>query len=194
VGTRVRPGSGSILDFSVEEVGLMGGDVDFTSLSADYTIFLTVYEDFLGRKSTLRLNGRATYLIDAADAPVYEKLYLGGRSFRGFEYRTISPKGIRADTGEPSDDPVGGEWLFFLGAQYEAPIFKESLTGVVFIDSGTVTDDVGFDAYRVSAGFGIRLYIPAFGTAPLAFDLGFPIMKEEDDDEQLFSFSLEFPF
>ena len=28
------------------------------------------------------------------------------RSFRGFDFRTISPKGIRNDTGEVGDDPV----------------------------------------------------------------------------------------
>ncbi|HWB19798.1 MAG TPA: BamA/TamA family outer membrane protein, partial [Phycisphaerales bacterium] len=67
-------------------------------------------------------------------------------------------------------------------------------TGVVFIDSGTVTNDPGFDQYRVSVGLGIRLYIEQFGQLPIAFDFGFPVLKQDSDDEQLFSFFAELPF
>jgi outer membrane protein insertion porin family len=46
----------------------------------------------------------------------------------------------------------------------------------------------------VSVGLGVRLYIPQFGPAPLAFDFAIPLMKEETDETQLFSFSAEIPF
>jgi outer membrane protein insertion porin family len=91
-------------------------------------------------------------------------------------------------------EPVGGTWLFFLGTQYEHPLFANSFSGVAFIDSGTVTDAVGLEDYRVSVGFGIRLYIPQFGPAPLAFDFAVPVVKEETDESQTFSFSAEIPF
>jgi len=188
--TFIRPGRGTVLDLSVEQVG---GDYTFTRVSGEYTVFVTITEDFLGRRSILRLNTRAAYIF-GDDAPVYEKFYLGGRSFRGFEFRTISPKGIRADNGRPSDEPVGGNWLFFAGAQYEFPIFEELLNGVVFVDTGTVTDDVGFDEYRVSVGVGIRLYIAALGPVPIAFDFGFPLLKGDRDESQIFTFSAELPF
>jgi hypothetical protein len=68
------------------------------------------------------------------------------------------------------------------------------LAGVAFIDSGTVTDEVGFDQYRVSVGIGLRLYIPQFGPAPLAFDFAVPLMKQDTDETQVFSFSAEIPF
>ena len=29
-----------------------------------------------------------------SEVPVYERFYLGGQSFRGFDFRTISPKGV----------------------------------------------------------------------------------------------------
>ena len=123
----------------------------------------------------------------------YEKFYLGGRSFRGFEFRTISPKGYDL-AGNLTGDPVGGNWLLFLGAQYEMPLIGESLSGVVFVDSGTVTNPVGFHDYRVSAGVGLRIYIKQFGPVPIAFDVGFPIVKQDGDEEQVFSFSAELPF
>ena len=193
LGTARRPGSGSRLELALDQYGPFGGDFTFTSTTADYTVFFTLNEDFLGRRSTLRLNSKVGYIF-GGDAPVYEQFYLGGRSFRGFDYRTISPKGIRADNGLPSDEPVGGEWEFFLGAQYEFPLFGDALTGVLFLDSGTVTDDVGFDQYRVAIGAGLRIYIPQFGDVPIALDFGIPLLSEEDDDESIFSFSAELPF
>lgn len=193
IGTVTRPGKGSRLELTVDRFGALGGDIDFNAVGAEYTVYFTVAEDFLGRKQTLKLSTRVGYEFDGT-APTYESFYLGGRSMRGFEFRTISPKGIANDTGLPINEPVGGQWLFFAGAQYEVPIFQEVLTGVLFVDSGTVTEDPAFDPYRVAVGFGIRLYIPAFGQLPIAFDFGFPIVKESTDEEQLFSFSAEFPF
>lgn len=190
----IRPGRGSRTELGFEQVGAMGGDFEFSVVKAEHTVFLTLDEDFLGRRSILRLNGQVSYIFPEGEAPTYEQFYLGGRSFRGFEFREISPKGIRSDTGEQGDDPVGGEWLVFLGAQYEFPIFEEVVNGVVFVDSGTVTDEVGLDQYRVSAGLGVRLYIRQFGPVPIAFDFGFPLIKEETDEEQLISFSAELPF
>ena len=189
-----RPGRGTRLELGIEQVGAMGGDFVFTSVSGEYTVYLTIYEDFLGRKSTLRLNTRAQYLFGYDEAPTYERFYLGGRTFRGFDFRTISPKGIRADNGQPSEDPVGGDWLFFAGVQYEQPIFQDAMAMVLFLDSGTVSNEVGFSDYRVSIGAGVRLYIPQLSQAPLAFDFAYPIVKLDTDEERIFSFSIELPF
>ncbi len=194
VGTIRRPGRGSRLELSLDRVGSLGGDYDYWRTEADYTVFLTLDEDFLGRRSVLKLNTRAGYIFDEDPrVPTYERFYLGGRSFRGFEFRTVAPKGVRIDNGEPADS-VGGTWLFFAGAQYEVPIFQDNINGVVFIDSGTVTDSPGFDDYRVSVGFGVRLYIPQLGPVPIAFDFGFPITDVAGDEKQVLSFSAELPF
>jgi outer membrane protein insertion porin family len=193
IGTVTRPGSGSRLELGYDFTGAFGGDYSFSTINAEYTVYFTVAEDFLGRITTVKISSRAGYQFGGY-SPTYERFYLGGRSFRGFDFRTISPKGIANNTGLPSDDPVGGTWLFFLGTQYEFPILADSITGVAFVDSGTVTDDPGFDEYRVSVGVGLRLYIPAFGQLPIALDFGFPLVKQESDEEQLFSFSAEFPF
>ena len=53
---------------------------------------------------------------------------------------------------------------------------------------------MGFDDYRVSVGTGIRLYIPALGPLPLAFDFAIPLVKGPGDGTQVFSFSAELPF
>ncbi|MFK7961790.1 MAG: outer membrane protein assembly factor BamA [Phycisphaerales bacterium] len=194
IGTLTRPGRGSRLELSMDRAGALGGDYNFWRAEADFTVFLTLAEDFLGRKSTLRLNTRAGYIFDADPrVPTYERFYLGGRSFRGFDFRTVSPKGVRIDNGEQADS-IGGSWLFFAGAQYEVPLFEEAVTGVLFVDSGTVTDAFGLDDYRVSVGLGVRLYIPQLGPVPIAFDFGFPIRDAFGDEKQVLSFSAELPF
>ena len=193
IETLNRPGRGSRLELGFDWYGAMGGDIDFQRVTAEYTLLLTMTEDFLGRKSILRLTSKAGYLFGDR-APTYERFYLGGRTFRGFDFRSVSPKGIRADTLTLGTDPVGGTWQFFLGAQYEIPIFQEAMTGVVFVDSGTVTEDPGFDEYRISVGLGLRLYIPALGQWPLAFDFATALQKEDGDETQVFSFTAELPF
>jgi outer membrane protein insertion porin family len=195
VDRQFRPSRGSATDLSLTQFASFD-DVDpFTVIRGGYTQFFTVNEDFLGRRSTIRLSTDVGYIV-GDDAPVYERFYLGGRTFRGFEFRTISPKATAAldPTLPPPNSPVGGLWLFSLGTQYEQPIFQNAFSGVAFVDSGTVTDDVGFDQYRVSVGLGIRLYIPQFGPAPLAFDFAVPLVKEDTDLTQVFSFSAEIPF
>jgi outer membrane protein insertion porin family len=194
IGTITRPGRGSRLEISLDQFGALGGEYDFTKAEIDYTVFLTLDEDFLGRKSTLKLNTNVGYIFGGTRSPTYERFYRGGRTFRGFDFREISPKGIRNDTGQLGDDPVGGEWMFFTGAQYEFPLFQETVTGVFFLDTGTVLDDFGFSQYRVSVGAGVRLYIAALGPVPIAFDFGVPITKEDADDTRVLSFSAELPF
>ena len=190
-----RPSKGTRVVLSAEQVGLLGGDYDFTKLGAEYTTYFKIKEDALGRKTILSLNLLTNYIPqDRGDVPVYERYYLGGRSFRGFEFRTVSPKGIRADNGEPSDDPVGGLWSFFAGAEVKQPVFGDMVSVVGFVDSGTVLIEPGFEDYRVAVGLGLRLYIPQLSPFDLAFDFGFPIVKADGDEDQLFSFSIDLPF
>ena len=49
--------------------------------------------------------------------PFYQRYFLGGQTFRGFDFRAVSPKGIRNDNGQPSTTSVGGNFMFFAGAE-----------------------------------------------------------------------------
>ncbi|MCH2148152.1 MAG: BamA/TamA family outer membrane protein [Phycisphaerales bacterium] len=188
-----RPGSGSRLVLDYANYGALLGDVQFNRARVDYTTYMTIDRDFLGRISTLRLDGQVGWIFSGR-APTYERFYLGGRTLRGFEFRDVSPKGTPALPGGATDVPIGGDFMTFLGAQYQFPLLMTLIDGVVFIDSGTVNDDFDFDAYRVAVGMGIRLYIPQLGPTPMAFDFAFPIMKQENDRTEVFSFSAELPF
>lgn len=200
VDSRLRPSRGSRFEARVERVGALGGDYDFTRLSLEHLLFVTLSEDVLGRRTVLKLKTDVNWMPEGRDnVPIFERLYLGGRTFRGYSFRGVSPRGrffnqLPPPTTLPSPDPVGGTWSFFFGPEIEQPLFQRVLSGVVFVDTGTVTFTPGFQQYRVSAGFGLRLYLPALGPAPLAFDFGFPIVKQAPDAERVFSFTLDIPF
>jgi len=70
----------------------------------------------------------------------------------------------------------------------------EFLSLVAFVDSGTVNNDDWLSQYRVGVGAGLRIYIPQFGQAPIALDFGYPLVKQDFDEEQIFSFTLDLPF
>ena len=193
--SQVTPTKGSTLTTTVRQAGAMGGNYDFTAADLQFHKFWTMDEDYLGRKSVLSVDSSIGYIV-AGDAPVFERFYAGGhRSFRGFEYRGVGPRGVTAG-GVTTNDPVGGDFLFLLGAQYDIPIYQDILHSVIFIDTGTLRNDVGLDQYRVSVGAGLRVRIPQLTQdgPPIALDFGFPLRKEDGDQEQLFSFDLAVPF
>ena len=70
----------------------------------------------------------------------------------------------------------------------------EFLSVVTFVDSGTVNDDAWLAEYRVGVGAGLRIFIPQFGQAPIALDFAYPLMKQQFDEEQVFSFTIDLPF
>jgi outer membrane protein insertion porin family len=191
----IRPSRGTVIKFGAEQVGALGGDYTFSKMSASHEAYFTLYRSFLGYKTVLSIKTELGYIPqDREDVPTYERFYLGGRSFRGFDFRAVSPVGISNDTGELGDDPVGGTWSFFWGTELIQPVWDDTLSLAFFIDTGTVSFDPGFDAYRVAIGTGVRLYFPQLSPAPLAFDFGFPLVSEETDRERVFTFSLDIPF
>ena len=175
------PTEGYRLSGSVEQAGALGGSYTFTRFVADGRQYWTVTRDVLDRKSVLAVRGRLGFL--ASGAPIFERFYAGGQgSIRGFEFRGVGP--VENDTS------IGGDFLALASVEYSFPIFEKNLTGVVFLDTGTVEEDISLSSWRASAGFGIRFTVPFFGPVPFAFDFGFPLAKDDDDETQVFSFSI----
>ena len=104
---------------------------------------------------------------------------------RGFAFRRVGPHvGV---------NPTGGEWELLGTLEYEIPIVGDSVSVVAFLDGGTLgtaLDEADAWRLRLSAGFGFRLKVPGFGDRPLAFDFGFPILDEPQDERQVVSFSV----
>ena len=188
--SRWMPTTGDRFQFSYEQI--VGSEV-FGKFGADYRIYRTVYQDALDRKHILA--GRMSFGQLVGDAPIFEKFYAGGLgSIRGFRFHGVSPRGRNRIGGGFNNDPIGGDMMFLAGVEYSFPIITDKLRGVVFLDTGTVEGDFGFTSYRAAAGFGVRWAIPFFGDVPMALDFGFPLAKDDEDDTQIFSFSLGWTF
>lgn len=194
VDNNARPSKGSATTLSIEQVGALGGDYDFTVLRADHKVFIPVLEDVLGRRTVWQIASRVSYIPQSTKAvPVFERAFQGGQNFRGFDLRGIGPRGIRNDTGTLGSDPVGGNYSFFLGTEIQQPLYEDIFSLAYFIDSGTVNSNFSMDHYRVSTGVGFRVLLP-ISPVPLAFDFGFPLIKEASDQTRLFTFSVDVPF
>lgn len=176
------PTTGSVLDVGVEQVL---GDYTFPIGTVEYTKFFSSdmrpfsREDGSG-KHVLAL--RSQLQVEGSNAPIYERFYAGGfRSLRGFTFAGVGPSENGLHTR--------GTFSLLNTIEYQIPLLQnDKLFFVTFLDHGTVENDVAIRDYRVSAGFGFRVAVPALGPLPLAFDFAFPINRTDTDNRQLFSF------
>ena len=182
---RYMPSRGYRYDVGYEQVT---GDGDFGIAQGSVVGYTTLYEDLLERKTIL-----ATKLLAAttvSDAPPFEKFYAGGTGtygIRGFEYRGVSTRGLQTNVYNPRQkDPIGSDWIFLAKSEITVPLFGENFGALFFVDSGTI--DTG--RYRVSIGTGIEISIPQLlGTRiPMRFEFATPLMSDDEDERQMFSF------
>jgi outer membrane protein insertion porin family len=183
---RLNPTKGYNFNISYEQVG---GDHTFGILSGAYRRYKTIYEDLAERKTVL-----STKLLGASvvgDAPPFEKFYGGGSGtygIRGFEYRGVSTRGLQTNVARPKrKDPIGSDWIFLANAEVTVPLVSDNFAALFFVDSGVI--DSG--NYRAAVGTGIQILIPQwFGHVPMRFSIAAPIMKDGEDDTEVFSFSV----
>jgi len=175
------PTEGYRASASVEQAGAMGGDYTFTKFVLDGRRYWTVTRDVLDRRSILAFHGRLGFIPN--EAPIFERFYAGGTgTMRGFEFRGVGPR--------EGSTPIGGDFVALAAAEYQFPIFEKNLSGVLFFDTGTVERRITLTTWRAAVGFGIRFTVPFFGPVPFSFDFGFPISKGDDDETEIFSFSI----
>ena len=171
------PGRGHYVELAYEQ-----GIADFTfprgEISGQQYFTTTERPDGSGRQ-IISLLGNVGYTGN--DTPIFERYFAGGfQSFRGFAFRGVSP----VDLGKR----VGGQFQALGTLEYLLPITADDRFGVVaFTDFGTVENDVAFEDFRLSVGGGLRITIDALGPAPIALDWTVPVIKEDFDDERIFS-------
>lgn len=209
------PGWGFESDLSYEVAGgPIGGEIDYQKVEAGWTQYFTIYTTRENQRHILTLTGRmgwAHAFGDSSEVPLFDRFRLGGQStVRGFAYGEVGPRAegnpytpegqqrIADSIARGHGDPLGGESMWLLKAEYGFPLYADVLRGVVFFDSGNVSEG-HFDGYlwnrwRASVGFGFRIVLPILGPQPLALDFGWPVRKERGDDTQVISFSIDRPF
>jgi len=180
---KFNPTEGHSFNTSYEQVT---GDDTFGVVGGTYRWYKTIHEDYARRKTVLAAKLHAASIV-GGDAPPFEKFYAGGMgSIRGFNYRGVSTRGVASD-GSGSEDPIGSDWIFLANAEVSVPLETENLSILFFVDSGTI--DSG--GYRAAFGTGVQILVPQwFGPVPMRFEFATPIMKDNDDDTQVFSFSV----
>jgi outer membrane protein insertion porin family len=174
------PGEGHYVQLAYEQAY---GDFTYPRFEGEARQFFTLFSrPDGGGRHILSLNGQLGWSDDGT--PIFERFYAGGfQTFRGFAFRGVSPRQLGV--------AVGGQWMALGTVEYLMPITAdENFRAVAFTDFGTVEDDVSLEDFRVTAGFGLRITVPAMGPVPLAFDFAFPIRKQVQDDTQVFSFYL----
>lgn len=176
------PSSGHYIEAGYEQVF---GDFDFPVLTLEARQHFLLHSRGDGSGKHI-LTARGELGWSGSKTPIFERFYAGGfRSLRGFDFRGVSPTDMGIE--------VGGEFMMLTGLEYQFPLTADDNLGwVFFVDAGTVERKVEILDYRVSLGFGLRVKIPQMGPAPLAFDFGFPVAKNANDDKQVFSFFLGF--
>lgn len=174
----LRPTEGGKLEFMYEQVF---GSNTFPIFNVEGSRYFTLWQRPDGSGKHV-LMARSQLSWAGNNAPVYERFFGGGyMSIRGFEFRGVGPN--------TSGYMVGGQFQFLNSLEYQVPIrASDNLYLVGFIDSGTVESKFGIHDYRISAGVGLRITVPALGPVPIALDFGFPIVRGPNDRTQIFSF------
>jgi len=182
---KYNPAKGYVFSADYEQVF---GDHNFGILSGTYRYYRTLHEDLAELKTVLATRLHAA-TVTSSSAPPFEKFYGGGMtSVRGFDYRGISTRGLQTNVATPARvDPIGSDWIMLANAEIIHPMTSENFALLFFVDTGAI--DSG--TIRASVGTGVQIMIPHwFGPTPMRFELATPISKENEDEEQVFSFSV----
>ena len=116
-----------------------------------------------------------------------QRYYLGGNTMRGFDVAGIGAR------DRFTKDALGGNWMYYTGAEMTFPIGLDELgvKGRTFLDIGAMgkpdridTSNVDYSSSpRVSTGVGVQWNSPM---GQIDIDLGFPIVKEDYDETEVF--------
>ncbi len=184
--TKFLPSDGYLIRLDQDFAGV-GGDTQFVrhELNASY------YYPFTP-KWVLNLAGRAGYIFGwgGEDVHLFDRFFLGGQTLRGFKFAGVGPR----DTS--TNDALGGNLLYTATAEQRFPLgLPEELRmfGRVFVEGGTLTD---VDAHgpniedshsiRASTGVGLSWLSPL---GPIAVDLSQAILKNSEDETEIFRIS-----
>ena len=178
---------------SVEMGGMaLGGDVDFLREGIEARKWWTIWDQEDWGKHVVNVGGELGFIqhTGSGSLPIFERFFIGGiDSLRGFSHQGMGP------VDDVYEKHVGGKFQAILNAEYEAPLVRDVLRGVLFVDSGVLErspSDFTTDRIRAAAGVGIRVRIPQFGmgSVPIGLFISFPLRDEPTDDTEAISFSI----
>ncbi|MDD2941424.1 MAG: outer membrane protein assembly factor BamA [bacterium] len=182
------PSSGSRQALSVELAGL-GGDEKFWIAGVANTFYYPMFDTSFGKfifSQRTRFNYGDTY--NGENLPLFKRFFPGGiNSVRGFDARQLGPK-------DENGNEYGGSKELVANFETIFPLVDSiGFNGVVFYDIGNAFDDdvsVSVSELRQAIGWGIRWSSPI---APIRFEIGYPLDKQEGDSGVVTHFSFGAP-
>lgn len=166
------------------DVAGLGGDEKYFKFDTKAYWYNTMADYY-----TLKLFMNAGMIEGYGDESVRlaNRYFLGGYTMRGFEAGGIGAR------DKYTNDALGGNWMVYSGAEFGFPIGLDELgiSGHLFTDIGMIgepdninSNDVLYsDSPRVSVGFGFQWLSPM---GQIDVDFGFPIVKEDYDETEVF--------
>lgn len=179
------PSRGYIAETSLEVAGL---DVEIVKFIISGKKYSTLHNSKKRGKQILTFSGTLGLVetTSGADVPIFERFFAGGTgSIRGFRFRGASPV--------EDEQQVGGDIMLLGSVEYDVPIIKNLLRTVAFMDAGKADKDISdlnFENFRAAAGFGFRVSLPILGRATISLDWAFPLIEQDEDELQRFSFNI----
>jgi outer membrane protein insertion porin family len=183
----IFPESGFAQNFNAE-VAVPGSTLDYYKLRSLTQYYLPLFGDFI-TSYRLDLGYGNGYGNDNGNLPFFLNYYAGGiGSVRGYLENTLGPQ-------DSLGDPIGGNILTIGSFEiiFPTPFAGESksVRTSLFLDAGNVftteeneTDDGGL---RLAVGPNVQWLSPL---GPLVFALGFPLNERDNDQTQVFQFTI----
>jgi outer membrane protein insertion porin family len=201
--SRVEPTDGYIASLTNEFAGL-GGDTQFTRVIGRAKGYKSFYNEDL--VVSLELEGGAIFGF-GQDIRIDDRFQLGGQSLRGFAQSGVGPRDLSVvapNATTSNRDALGGKYYVVARTEALFPLGLPDdwgISGGVFADVGALWgldgSDVALtgvdDGFSLRAATGVSLFWRS-GFGPLRVDLGFPVLKEDFDDEEIFRLSAQTRF
>lgn len=185
---RIDPRAGFVLRGGQELAGL-GGDQRYLKSTATYIHYWEVFDEVIWSNG---LEGGHIQGL-GKDVDLFSRFYIGGDSFRGFKNGGLGPR------DQTNGDALGANTYGVATTEFTFPVGLPNEFGIKGRLFGQIGSAFGIDeqpiagstiadssALRATVGFGISWSSP-FG--PIRVDVGFPVMKEEDDRTEVFRFN-----
>ena len=179
-----NPTEGFYASLGLDLAGI-GGDTRFVRVNANAAKYFEVMDQWV-----LSVSAGAGYIYGLnQEVRINNRYYLGGSTLRGFDVAGVGAR------DKATGDSLGGDWRLTASTQLMFPLGLPSefgIKGKVFMDAGMLGKPDGHYAKdtidynntpRVSVGTGILWQSPM---GPINIDLGFPIVKEDYDEKEVF--------
>ncbi len=198
--SRTDPHSGFVTRIGTDFAGI-GGDAKYVRLKLDNTLFIPL-DRFTGDSDWgIAISAGAGYLANLGSRErIIDRFFLGGDNLRGFADGGVGPHSMPT-TAYTASDSLGGELIYTQSTELHFPLPVSpdlGLSGRAFADVGglqglktsvveATAQPVVQNNYspRVGIGVGVSWRSP-FGL--INVDLGYPIVKQSYDKQQIFRF------